>query len=143
MRDASDDEPARHALHALHDGDVRGHGHPERTYMFELGARLRLLREERGLTQQALARAAGIATDMVSRLENGHYASPGLRTLRRIADGLGLPVSAVLPEANADSHATPEGALRARLLSVAQGLDLDDLELLIDIGAAIVNRRGP
>ena len=53
----------------------------ERRYMVKLGLRIRAIREERGLTQQAVARSAGIATDMVSRLENGHYTSPGLRTL--------------------------------------------------------------
>jgi transcriptional regulator with XRE-family HTH domain len=115
--------------------------HHEKTYMTELGHRVRTLREERGLTQQALARAAGIATDMVSRLENGHYSSPGLRTLLRIADGMGLPVSTLLPEVQSVAHATPEGALRARLSALIHRIDLDDLELVVDIAGAVVSRR--
>ena len=70
----------------------------EKAYMTELGQRLRQLREERGMTQQTVARAAGIATDMVSRLENGHYSSPGLRTLLRIAEGMGISIATMLPE---------------------------------------------
>ena len=115
--------------------------HHERSYMTELGHRVRSLREERGLTQQSLARAAGIATDMVSRLENGHYSSPGLRTLLRIADGMGLPVSALLPDVHNIAHTTPEGALRARLGSLTQRADAEDLELLVEISGAILNRR--
>ena len=115
--------------------------HHERSYMTELGHRVRSLREERGLTQQALAKAAGIATDMVSRLENGHYSSPGLRTLLRIADGMGLPVSALLPDVHSMTHTTPEGAARAKLTAIMQRVDLEDLELLVEIAAAIVNRR--
>jgi transcriptional regulator with XRE-family HTH domain len=115
--------------------------HQEKRYMLELGHRLRSLREERGLTQQALARAAGIATDMVSRLENGHYSSPGLRTLLRIADGMGLPVSALLPDVQTVAHSTPEGALRARLSALVQRIDLEDLELVVDIAGTVVSRR--
>jgi len=109
--------------------------------MRELGHRLRTLREERGLTQQALARAAGVATDMVSRLENGRYSSPGLRTLLRVADGLGLPLSTLLPSLDLVPHTSPDRSLRSRLALVAQRLDVDDLELLLDIAQAIVSRR--
>lgn len=127
------------------EGDVRSspRGIHEKNYMAELGQRVRTLREERGMTQQALARAAGIATDMVSRLENGHYSSPGLRTLLRLADGMGLPVSALLPDVDAINHSTVEGALRAQLTSIAQSMPPDDLKLLLDITNAIVARREP
>ncbi|MFO0634262.1 MAG: helix-turn-helix domain-containing protein [Nannocystaceae bacterium] len=86
----------------------------ERSYMAELGQRVRALREERGLTQQSLAQAAGIATDMVSRLENGHYSSPGLRTLLRIALGMGTSVGALLPEACAAAARSRGRGLGAR-----------------------------
>lgn len=109
--------------------------------MAELGHRLRALREERGLTQHMLARAAGIATDMVSRLENGHYSSPGLRTLLRIADGMGVPVSTLLPDVHSGAHTTPEGALRARLSSLVNRVDLEDLELVVEVAQTIANRR--
>jgi transcriptional regulator with XRE-family HTH domain len=138
------DQPKTEGAHAGTPGDLDpsfSRAHHERTYMTDLGHRVRSLREERGLTQQALAKAAGIATDMVSRLENGHYSSPGLRTLLRIADGMGLPVSALLPDVHAVAHTTPEGALRARLTAIMQRVDIDDLELLVEIASTIVNRR--
>ncbi len=115
--------------------------HHERSYMYELGQRVRSLREERGLTQNALAKAAGIATDMVSRLENGHYSSPGLRTLLRIADGMGISVGAMLPEAHELSQTSPEGVARAKLSTVVHRARLEDLELLAEIASAVVHRR--
>lgn len=134
MADASDANDAD-----VDDGFSRRHH--ERSYMFELGQRVRSLREERGLTQSALARAAGIATDMVSRLENGHYSSPGLRTLLRIADGMGISVGAMLPEAHEVSQTTPEGVARAKLSTLVHRARLEDLELLADIAQAVIQRR--
>lgn len=117
-------------------------GQHERTYMFELGQRVRTLREERGLTQNALAKSAGIATDMVSRLENGHYSSPGLRTLLRLADGMGLSVGAMLPEAHTVTQATAEGIARAKISTLMHRAQAEELELLADIAAVVIGRRG-
>ncbi len=46
-------------------------------------------RAERAVTQKELAEATGIAQADISRLENG-TANPSLRTLKRLADGLGM-----------------------------------------------------
>ncbi len=46
-------------------------------------------RAERDVTQKELAEATGIAQADISRLENG-TANPSLRTLKRLADGLGM-----------------------------------------------------
>jgi transcriptional regulator with XRE-family HTH domain len=114
----------------------------ERAYMAELGQRLRTLREERGLTQQVLAQAAGIATDMVSRLENGHYSSPGLRTLVRIADGLGLGVAALLPDLpTPQGGASQETNLRARLQAIVQRATPEDLDLIVELSAVVLQRK--
>lgn len=45
-------------------------------------------REEKDLTQRQLAEATGITQADISRLENG-TANPSLRTLKRLAAGLG------------------------------------------------------
>jgi transcriptional regulator with XRE-family HTH domain len=112
----------------------------ERRYMVKLGQRIRAIREERGLTQQAVARSAGIATDMVSRLENGHYTSPGLRTLLRIAEGMGVSLGALLPDAPGAPSTAPESALKLRLNTMAHRAEPTELELLVDIAAVIVGR---
>ncbi len=112
----------------------------ERRYMVKLGQRIRAIREERGLTQQAVARSAGIATDMISRLENGHYTSPGLRTLLRVAEGMGVSLGALLPDASGVPSTAPESALKLRLNSLAHRAEPPDLELLVDIAGVILGR---
>ena len=46
-------------------------------------------REEKDLTQKQLAEATGITQADISRLENG-TANPSIRTLKRLAAGLGM-----------------------------------------------------
>lgn len=109
--------------------------------MVELGKRLRIAREQRGMTQKQAAQAAGIATDMISRLENGRYQSPGLRTLVRIAEGLGATVTDLLPESSADAQASStEMSHRARLIALTHRAEPRDLELIVEIAGLIVNR---
>lgn len=114
----------------------------EKRYMAALAQRIRAVREERGLTQQAVARAAGIASDMVSRLENGHYTSPGLRTLLRIAGGMGVPLASLLPEVSGPAS-SPESVLLGQLHALAQRAEPHELELLLDIAKVVVGRERP
>ena len=48
-------------------------------------------RDERDLTQKQLAEVTGIAQADISKLENGN-ANPSLRTLQRLAAGMGMQV---------------------------------------------------
>ncbi|MGB1015788.1 MAG: helix-turn-helix domain-containing protein [Nannocystaceae bacterium] len=129
-------EPRRHP------GNVRETREDvERRFMARMGGRLRSLREERNLTQDAVARAAGITTDMISRLENGRYKSPGLRTLLRIAEGMGIAVRQLLPDTPASTFGTQEHGLRARLMTTAHRASREDLELIVELAATVVERR--
>jgi transcriptional regulator with XRE-family HTH domain len=113
----------------------------ERDYMVELGKRLRVAREQRGMTQKQAAQAAGIATDMISRLENGRYQSPGLRTLVRIADGIGASVTDLLPDGAPEAQqSSTEMSHRARLIALTHRAEPKDLELIVEIAGLIVNR---
>ncbi|HRI07511.1 MAG TPA: helix-turn-helix transcriptional regulator [Nannocystaceae bacterium] len=115
-------------------------GSAEERYMIELGRRIRIYRERARLTQQSLARLAGIATDIISRLENGHYTSPGLRTLLRIGEGLGVSVSELLPEvALAEEH--PQENARTRLLSLLDEVGVDEADYIVEVVAAMVRNR--
>jgi transcriptional regulator with XRE-family HTH domain len=112
----------------------------ERTYMADLGRRIRTAREDRGLSQREVAQTCGIATDLISRLENNRYTSPGLRSLLRIAEGLGTTVGALLPDTPANQP-TAESSARARLGALLGRADAEQLELIVELAAAVVARR--
>jgi len=133
------------------DGDFRGRGGAgsppsdpreaeERCIMIALGLRLKELREERDLTQLALAQRSAVAADMISRLENGHYQSPGLRTLLRLADGLGLSVTELLPPEQAAARDGAESSQRLRVMALLRRVVAEDLGMLAEIIEAIVSR---
>lgn len=58
----------------------------------KLGAEVKALRAERGLSQEALALSAGVDRTYVSQLERG-IANPSLAILCRIADALGTKLT--------------------------------------------------
>ncbi len=109
--------------------------------MTELGRRVRRAREQRGMTQRQAAEAAKIATDMISRIENGRYTSPGLRTLLRIADGLGTSVAALLPGSDTVGPDVSDSPQQARIGAILQRCRANDLDLIADIAQTIVTRR--
>jgi transcriptional regulator with XRE-family HTH domain len=69
-----------------------------------IGATIKLLRLEAGLTQEQLAHEVGINTSEVSLLENGKR-NPKWETMKRLASGLGVSC--------------------ARLVGLAEMLDLE------------------
>jgi XRE family transcriptional regulator, regulator of sulfur utilization len=60
------------------------------------GARLRELREARGLSVSQLARLTGLGKGTLSELESGRR-NPTLQTLFAVTTALGVPISAALP----------------------------------------------
>ncbi len=56
---------------------------------------VRQLRQQAGLTQETLAKRAGIARPNLARVESGR-SRPSLETLERIARALGQPISALV-----------------------------------------------
>lgn len=65
--------------------------HGERSAVIEdqVGARLRHLRESRGLSQRALAARVGVPNSTISLIEGGRQ-SPSVGALKRILDGLAV-----------------------------------------------------
>lgn len=57
-----------------------------------VGAKLRALREARGLSIRALARASGISANALSVIERGK-SSPSVSTLYKVTDALGVPIT--------------------------------------------------
>ncbi|HZP00341.1 MAG TPA: helix-turn-helix domain-containing protein [Terriglobia bacterium] len=62
-----------------------------------IGTRIIQVRNQRGLTQRELSERSGIASSYLSRIENRRL-EPRPKTLRRIADALGIPVSDLFQE---------------------------------------------
>lgn len=59
----------------------------------DVGIRLRELRQERGMSMRALARASGLSTNALSMIERART-SPSVSTLYKIADALDVPITA-------------------------------------------------
>ena len=76
-----------------------------------IATNVRAYRGERRLSSAELAASAGISKAMVSRVESA-TTSASLTTLQRLADGLGVPVTALFRGADAAREAafTPAGA---------------------------------
>jgi len=62
---------------------------------------IKLLREDKKMTQEKLAENAKLTRGYISRLESGTYTdeSPSIKTLRRIAEGLSEPLELILSKA--------------------------------------------
>lgn len=60
------------------------------------------VRRDKRITQQQLAERTGIAQADISRLENGN-SNPSLRTLQRLADGLGMKIEVGFREIDAEN----------------------------------------
>lgn len=56
-----------------------------------IGTRLRILREEKGLSQGDIEKSTGVLRCYISRIENGHTI-PSLETLERFAAALNVPL---------------------------------------------------
>jgi transcriptional regulator with XRE-family HTH domain len=63
----------------------------------KLGERIRALRHQRSLSQQALARRVGISVPYMSQIENGRR-NPSRSALRRLADALEIPIERLLED---------------------------------------------
>lgn len=59
---------------------------------FDVGGRLRLVREARGLSQRGLAKAAGISNATVSQIES-NAVNPSVGALKRILDAIPMALS--------------------------------------------------
>src|SRR6266536_5071236 len=78
-----------------------------------IGARLRQLREQKGLTQADIEEKTGLMTCYISRVENGHKV-PSIATLERFAWALGVPLHQLFCEGD-KAPATPSLHARSTL----------------------------
>jgi len=65
--------------------------------LVEVGNRLRELRKERNMSMRALARASNLSANALSMIERGKT-SPSVSTLYKLADAMGIPITAFFRE---------------------------------------------
>lgn len=56
----------------------------------KLGLQIKKIRTEKGITQEMLARMAGLSAGHVIRLENRRKTNPTMETLKKISKALGV-----------------------------------------------------
>jgi transcriptional regulator with XRE-family HTH domain len=66
----------------------------------ELGEKIRLLRKQRGMKQQDVARASGITQATISRIETGHVKQLKSDALRRLAEAFDTTSDYLLEQEN-------------------------------------------
>lgn len=67
-------------------------------YVSAIGDRIHALRAEAGLSLRAFSMMVGVHYNQILHIEQGK-ANPSVRTLYKIAEGLGVDVRDLLPEA--------------------------------------------
>lgn len=97
------------------------------------GRHVRSLRKARGLTQEQLARRAGLSSDTIRRLENATF-SPSLNTLVSLSRGLELCLKTVLESLDL-------GELRKRdeLLELVRGCSDEEIALIVRVVKVLIS----
>lgn len=106
------------------------------------GRRLAELREARGLSQHQLAKAVGVSSQFVGRLETGSRA-PSFSVLQKLSEKLSVEPAALFgaPSATPTKVSERTASDLAQLAGAAQRLGEEDLRRLLDL-ARRLGRRG-
>ncbi len=55
-----------------------------------IGKAIRKYRQEKNMSQEALARTANLSLPTIVKIESGETPNPGIETVKKIADALGV-----------------------------------------------------
>lgn len=100
-----------------------------------VGHRIREFRTEAGLTREGLADEIGRSVEALGYLERGESA-PRFETLERIVQTLNQPAASFFINLSSDRE-----TLISKLNVQASQLQKQDLEIVIELAAAILKRR--
>jgi transcriptional regulator with XRE-family HTH domain len=113
-------------------------GRPEEAHVNTIGDRIKEARKRARLSQEALARRAGMSTNGVARIEQGGIADPHYSTLVGIAGALGVSLGGLLEEEPvlAGKAEAPPGPGRTISVEVTDEVGVSDAdpEIRIHIG---------
>ncbi len=68
------------------------------TVVATTGEKLKRLRRGRGMTQEELAEASGVAQSTIAQIENGRRKEPRPGTLKKLAEPLGVDTAELLED---------------------------------------------
>ena len=77
----------------------------------DFGTKLKALRQAKEMSQEALARAAGISTSAVTKIEQNRV-DPGWQTVLALADALGVSTEAFREQAAPPTEPAKKGKAR-------------------------------
>ncbi len=108
-----------------------------------IGARIRQIREQKGLSQGDIEKATGLLRCYTSRVENGHTV-PSLETLERFAAALGVPLYQLFYTQD-ETASTPSLLPRKSLEELAQasGPEGEEARFFIKLKAYLDRIAGP
>ncbi len=91
---------------------------------YNIGARIRQLREEAGLSLRGLAELCGLSFNAISRIEHGEN-SPTVATLHRLASALNVPITDFFTQSQAQMTVFTRAG--SRLRTELEGVTLESL----------------
>ena len=110
-----------------------------------IGKRLRVLREAKGLSQGDIERRSGLLRSYISRVEGG-YTAPSLSTLEKFAKALNVePYQFLFEEPGQSPSAAPPdhpalSRSASRLLRLYEGMPASDRRLLVLVATKIATK---
>ncbi len=107
----------------------------ERTFLKELGRQVRILRQEKNLTQAELGEQAGIGLKYVGEIERGRT-NPGVRLVWRLSRALAVEVVELFLFSVADE--AQDRVLRAQLMRLLKDRKGRELERVVQILKLVV-----
>lgn len=103
-----------------------------------VGLRIREIRKQRSLTQEALAEKAERSVDGISALERG-LVLPGFETLERLAEVLDVPLASFF-DVPGDDDGNQRAQLLVQLMLLGRALDDDDLQVAVEQVSALTRK---
>lgn len=107
-----------------------------RSILVEFGGRVRELRKQRSLSQEALAARSGLHVTYIGQLERGKR-NPSLESIEKIAKGLEIPLPELLclPEDRSEKM-----VLRQKIVDLLAPEDVPTLKLIMRLLRAVVEK---
>lgn len=107
----------------------------------QIGARLKRARQDRGLTQEQLAEAAGFHTTYIAKVEAGDR-TPSLETLIRLSSIMNVSLQSVVAVVDRNPDAAVLGDdIQAEIVDFLQECGIQELHLIREFIALLQRSR--